>query len=271
MDSDGLYSIGQVSHIMGVSVQALRHYCNMGLITPEYIDPATGYRYFSRKQLHYIDRSRYLIKCDFSLKEIREVFRSNDIDLLVEMLDKKKEKKRREIEEAQAALKTIEWYRDYFTYSNTTAEDNGPGTYYYVRPLEKRYLLATEVTGPDFSSFYPLYKKLISEPPYNKLTLQRQFYSLRNYYAMMNRRVKAQYTGMLITGEPDFQSPHIFELPAGDYYCFKAPILSSDWNPHVLQMFLDDGLVPRLVVTAEYENDLTEFSHCPHEVQILFG
>ena len=194
------------------------------------------------------------------------MFKSNDIDLLVRMLDKKKSKKHREIEEALAALKTIEWYRDYFTYTNASSTD----AYYYVRPMEKRYVLATKIDGPVFNTFYQAYKKLISEPPYCSLTLQRQFYSLHDYYALLNKEFKAHYTGMLLTGEPGFSSPDIFELPAGDYYCFKAPILSDDWNPHVLQMFLDDGLVTRLVVTAEYEDDLSDYSHCPHEVQILF-
>ena len=48
-----LYSIGKMSAMMGISAQVLRHYCDIGLITPEYINPETGYRYFSFAQFHY--------------------------------------------------------------------------------------------------------------------------------------------------------------------------------------------------------------------------
>ena len=36
-----LYSIGKMSAMMGISAQVLRHYCDIGLITPEYIKPDT--------------------------------------------------------------------------------------------------------------------------------------------------------------------------------------------------------------------------------------
>ena len=45
-----LYSIGEVSEIMGVSVQTLRYYSNINLILPKYVNPSTGYRYYSVDQ-----------------------------------------------------------------------------------------------------------------------------------------------------------------------------------------------------------------------------
>ncbi|WVU49804.1 MerR family DNA-binding transcriptional regulator [Fusobacterium nucleatum] len=35
-----LYSIGEVSEIMGVSVQTLRYYSNINLILPKYVNPS---------------------------------------------------------------------------------------------------------------------------------------------------------------------------------------------------------------------------------------
>ena len=60
-----LYSIGEVSEIMGVSVQTLRYYSNINLILPKYVNPSTGYRYYSVDQFHFIDRiklKRYYLK-----------------------------------------------------------------------------------------------------------------------------------------------------------------------------------------------------------------
>jgi len=53
---ENLYPIGKVAKIMGVSVQTLRYYGNIGLIEPAQINPTTGYRYYSVDQLHFIDR-----------------------------------------------------------------------------------------------------------------------------------------------------------------------------------------------------------------------
>ena len=53
------YAIGEVSKIMGVSVQALRYYAKIKLLEPEYISPRTGYRYYTYDQFHFIDRIKY--------------------------------------------------------------------------------------------------------------------------------------------------------------------------------------------------------------------
>lgn len=41
-----LFSIGDVAQLFHLSVSSLRHYETIGLLTPEYTDPATGYRYY---------------------------------------------------------------------------------------------------------------------------------------------------------------------------------------------------------------------------------
>ena len=43
-----LFSIGDVAQLFHLSVSSLRHYETIGLLTPEYTDPATGYRYYGR-------------------------------------------------------------------------------------------------------------------------------------------------------------------------------------------------------------------------------
>ena len=45
MDKPKLFQIGDVAKLFHLSVSSLRHYENVGLLTPEYIAPGTGYRY----------------------------------------------------------------------------------------------------------------------------------------------------------------------------------------------------------------------------------
>ncbi|MCI6018485.1 MAG: MerR family transcriptional regulator [Clostridiales bacterium] len=61
-------SIGQVAQIKGVHVKSLRYYDKIGILKPAYTDPNTGYRYYERQQLLYIDLIQFLVDLDIPLK-----------------------------------------------------------------------------------------------------------------------------------------------------------------------------------------------------------
>ncbi|MDL2258729.1 helix-turn-helix domain-containing protein [Eubacteriales bacterium OttesenSCG-928-K08] len=264
---DNLYSIGKVSRIMGISVPLLRHYCDVGLIKPEYVDPETGYRYFSFNQFHYLDRARYLLKCGFKLKEIKEVLVNNDIALLVSLMSEKRDEKRKEIQDARDVIDTLDWYNDYFSHR----EDEEDKTSYYVRRLPKRYLIAIKC-DEDYThqQFYERFNQMKNSDPYKSLKYYRQFTAIVDYHALMKKEIKRSYTGMVAQKPPGFKTENIIELPEGNYYCFKAPVLSARWNPYILTMLLKEHKVPKLTITSEYENSLQSYSECLHEVQMLF-
>ena len=50
MSDQELFRIGEVAKMCHMSVGTLRYYEQMGLLQPEYTDPATGYRYYSVRQ-----------------------------------------------------------------------------------------------------------------------------------------------------------------------------------------------------------------------------
>lgn len=60
MDMPKLFSIGDVAKLFHISVSSLRHYEAMGLLTPEQIDPDSGYRYYSTRQFEVLNTIRYL-------------------------------------------------------------------------------------------------------------------------------------------------------------------------------------------------------------------
>ena len=45
------FSIGEVSEITGLTINALRHYDKIGLVTPSVVNETTNYRYYSKDQL----------------------------------------------------------------------------------------------------------------------------------------------------------------------------------------------------------------------------
>ena len=54
-----LYQIGEVARLFHLSISLLRHYDKTGLVTPEYTDPNTGYRYYSIRQFECLNTIRW--------------------------------------------------------------------------------------------------------------------------------------------------------------------------------------------------------------------
>lgn len=85
---DNLFSIGEVSKYQNISKQTLIFYDKIGLFTPAYVDPHNGYRYYSAKQLDYLDTILIMKKIGFSLKEIREYMQNYNLDTSLVILRK---------------------------------------------------------------------------------------------------------------------------------------------------------------------------------------
>ena len=47
--TEGLLRIGEVARLLNLSVGTLRHYEQMGLLEPAYVDPTSGYRYYGSR------------------------------------------------------------------------------------------------------------------------------------------------------------------------------------------------------------------------------
>lgn len=91
MDTSKLFQIGDVAKMFHLSVSSLRHYETVGLLTPEYIDQSTGYRYYSVRQFEVLNTIRYLRALDMPLSEIADFLQNKDVELIEEKLRQQKE------------------------------------------------------------------------------------------------------------------------------------------------------------------------------------
>ena len=73
-----MLKIGLFSKLSRVSVRMLRHYDEVGLLAPSEVDPMTGYRYYSERQLITAGRIAALRALGFGLSETRELLRLSD-------------------------------------------------------------------------------------------------------------------------------------------------------------------------------------------------
>ncbi|WP_406060817.1 MerR family transcriptional regulator [Streptomyces sp. NBC_01077] len=76
MDRTNLLPIGQFAQASGLSVTALRHYDASGVLTPAFVDPDSGYRYFRRDQLRSAQLVRALRQLDMPIERVRALLGS---------------------------------------------------------------------------------------------------------------------------------------------------------------------------------------------------
>lgn len=101
MEDRQIFRIGEVAGMFHISMGTLRHYEQAGLLRPEYVDPDTGYRYYSARQLEVLNTIRYLRVLDIPLAEIAEFLQNREVDVIEEKLERQQEiiaRKQKELE-----------------------------------------------------------------------------------------------------------------------------------------------------------------------------
>lgn len=110
------YSIGETAKLLGITTQTLRYYEKIGIVGPKVVDEKTGYRYYTFKQFHIIDRIKYLQHLGMSLSDIGIIIAKGTVDGLLPALEEQWQAAQKELVEVQSRIKDIEWYVNYFTY-----------------------------------------------------------------------------------------------------------------------------------------------------------
>ncbi len=104
-----MFRIGEFSHIGRVSTRLLRYYDKLGLLAPGFVDPQTGYRYYTADQLPRLNRVLALKEMGMSLDEIESLIDADvPADQLRGMLTMKASGLAREIEMQQMRMRLIE-------------------------------------------------------------------------------------------------------------------------------------------------------------------
>ncbi|MFJ7935102.1 GyrI-like domain-containing protein [Sporosarcina sp. NPDC096371] len=65
-----MLSIGKTAHLVGITVKAIKHYEEIGLIKPAFVNQETGYRFYSKIEQQQLVRIRTLRRFGVSLSDI---------------------------------------------------------------------------------------------------------------------------------------------------------------------------------------------------------
>ena len=104
-----MLKIGEFSKLSRISIRMLRHYDEIGLLTPEETDPFTGYRYYSESQLITAGRINALKDMGFKLCDAAELLkRWEDRETLERRLLARRQEARLQAEEAERRLRLLD-------------------------------------------------------------------------------------------------------------------------------------------------------------------
>lgn len=104
-----MFKIGEFSRLSRVSVRMLRHYDQLGLLTPSQTDPFSGYRYYSADQLPRLNRILALRDLGFSLEQITGMLDENlSTDQMLGMLKIKRSEVEQQMQLERQKLDRLE-------------------------------------------------------------------------------------------------------------------------------------------------------------------
>ncbi|MFV0635687.1 MerR family transcriptional regulator [Mitsuokella sp. WILCCON 0060] len=146
-------SIGQMAKLNHTTLATLRLYDKMGLLSPAYTNPETGYRYYDVTQcatFHMIQNNKNL---NMSLKEIKAILDKSDFHFLLKLYHEKMaalDKEFEELERKRRTLKKIADWADFYQHRppvGTFSLLYMPEHCLYKMPADRNYF------QEDFGSF----------------------------------------------------------------------------------------------------------------------
>jgi DNA-binding transcriptional MerR regulator len=100
--------IGEFARMCRLTVKALRHYDDLGLLKPDYVDRKTSYRYYRREQARTALHIAMLREIDVPIPAIRAALEARDAEGVAHALAEERVRIERSIRRSRAALASLE-------------------------------------------------------------------------------------------------------------------------------------------------------------------
>lgn len=140
-----MFSIGQFARLGAVSIRTLRHYDEINLLRPAEVDPDTGYRFYSPKQLRQLNRIVALKDMGLTLGQIRRLVDGITVDELRGMLLLRQAQLERELQRQRQHLLGVE-----ARLRNIAQEDDMPSDDIVVKQIPPLGVVVIADTAPEW-------------------------------------------------------------------------------------------------------------------------
>lgn len=211
---DNLLSIGTVAKIRNVNVQSLRYYEKLGILIPAYINPETGYRYYSLEQIMILDTIILCVDLGIPLKDLKNYVDSENRLEFEKLLKAGKKLAVEKIQKIESNINSIDRTLQHINAQRSFFGRKG----YYSRFIFERSAITTDCE-PTMSA--KTYEKKLSElfSLAKEKNLQASFphgiiYNFRNGNLVSSK--------MFLEVLPS-SSDMVLKFEEGNYLCFQEP------------------------------------------------
>ncbi|GEM46205.1 MerR family transcriptional regulator [Deinococcus cellulosilyticus] len=125
MGEASFLSIGNFSRLSRISIRSLRFYDEIQLLLPQFVDPSSGYRFYTADQLKEAEKIRLLRSLDVPLENIREILSGTD-ETVEQVIEQHKCRLRQQIEELKRTLQHLDRVSMHHRDIRPTLETEGP-------------------------------------------------------------------------------------------------------------------------------------------------
>ena len=266
---DDIFSIGETAKLNNLSIKALRHYDEIGLLKPRYIDSQNGYRYYSYDQFSFIDKIKRYKNIGMPLKELKELFETEDLSLIEQFLKQQQENLELEQERLEQKKNDVKWLANFFEYSNSLETTDE----IYTKSFPTRYMIAVKSASTD--SMYEMdmeLRRIIMSKPFQSVQVLNPYGYILDFEALMENRFLPLFSTVSLRNLPKEPSEYVKTIPAGTYLCCRAKILNRQFDVSFFRRHCEANHLSRPTVLAcEYLKSLNDPAHSPYEIQLLLS
>lgn len=212
-----------------ITTETLRHYDRIGILKPVYLDPNTGYRYYSITQYEKLGTIRELKNLGMNLKEIKEYFDNRNIETSRELLAQQKERIDEQISRLINLRKEVNRKIDFLdTIRSTDLDDT-----IRLKQFEKRKYVA--FNRPVTDEIELSYDSVRLEGLLQQSASELPIFATTRYGGIVSKEdieqgIRPLSAKMVIeyNGEEGVTKEDLIELPPGEYLCMYY--VGNFWN-----------------------------------------
>jgi len=239
-DKNKLLSIGDMAKLTQAGIQSLRYYEQINLLVPAYVDPHTGYRYYSFDQKCLIEVIQICVELDIPLKKLAEFIDEDETVNFYDILEHGKEIAQAKLVSIQKGLKFIDELR----HNINSASEFQKGKMFYSREMEQKYFCVIPCKKPisDIKPFEIVRAVL-------KLHYDIDAYAELFHYGLVDIGVLGVYSlgGIeyyMFTELPEHialnTTAAIMTAPSGSYLCTQSEERQIEQAPQIFSRHLKE-------------------------------
>lgn len=261
------FTIGETAEINGISIKTLRHYDEIGLLKPAYIDPVTKYRYYEYGQFPYIDKIKRYKNVGMSLKDIKDFFDHKSLQKLEEYLKQQMDKINKEAEKLEQMKQNTELLITYFNDAKNIELDD---RLYKKQENERTIIYCEALPNQDIMELDMCLRQVITVNKLDNYPVINPYGYILDTEMFMKDKLKITHEYVSTTASAVSRENCIMKIPEGEYLCFQSCILSQDAKIDKLSNYLkENNIKPKLIIANEYLKSFYDPIHSPYEIQVL--